>query len=30
MGPAYYVMALGALCTAVYASMPETVGKSLR
>jgi MHS family alpha-ketoglutarate permease-like MFS transporter len=29
MGPAFYVMLLAAICTAVYLTMPETSGKSL-
>lgn len=30
MGPAIYVMLLAALCTVVFASMPETAGKPLQ
>jgi MFS transporter, MHS family, alpha-ketoglutarate permease len=30
MGPAFYVMALAAICTAVFFSMPETAGKPLQ
>jgi MHS family alpha-ketoglutarate permease-like MFS transporter len=29
MGPAFYVMLLAAICTAVYLTMPETSGRSL-
>ena len=30
MGPAIYVMVLAAMCTVVFASMPETAGKPLK